>query len=261
MLPWTIVLLLSVVVFLLLRKIAKHKEIHKQQGLFKAWPIKKVSVDELDPIFTPNQFGPTRDAMVHFLGASNLVVPGGTSDSESWILSVLAKKSKNIFEFGTCTGKTTYLMAINAPEDASVTTLTLAPDQLGMYSKEKTDSTISTNDALVESGFTSFLYSDTAEERKITQLFMDSKMLNETTYANKMDLIFIDGSHAYSYVMSDTKKALKMLAPGGILLWHDYRGRHRTADVFRALNFLAKELPLRHIKGTSLVAYRKPQSL
>jgi predicted O-methyltransferase YrrM len=72
-----------------------------------------------------------------------------------------------------------------------------------------------------------------------------------------MDLIFIDGSHAYSYVMSDTEKALKMLKKGGIVLWHDYRGTREAPDVFRALNELAEKLPIVHIAGTSLAAYRK----
>jgi len=33
------------------------------------------------------------------------------SNIETWILAVLAKNSRWIFEFGACTGKTTYLLA------------------------------------------------------------------------------------------------------------------------------------------------------
>ncbi len=62
------------------------------------------------------------------------------------------------------------------------------------------------------------------EEEKITQLFCDSKHFDEKPYTGKMDLIFIDGSHAFSYVMSDSEKAFKMIAPNSIILWHDYRG-------------------------------------
>jgi hypothetical protein len=47
-----------------------------------------------------------------------------------------------------------------------------------------------------------------------------------------------------------------MVKPGGIVLWHDYA--HWNRGVFRALNELARELPLVHIAETSLVAYRKP---
>ena len=76
-----------------------------------------------------------------------------------------------------------------------------------------------------------------------------------------MDLIFIDGSHAYSYVMSDSEKAFRMLAPNGIILWHDYRGPRETRDVFKALNEIAKVKPLVHLKETSLVAYTRYQVL
>jgi hypothetical protein len=71
-----------------------------------------------------------------------------------------------------------------------------------------------------------------------------------------MDLIFIDGSHAHSYVESDTKKALRMIKPGGIIFWHDYRGSNRAPGVFETLNAFSKTLKLVHIAGTSLVAYK-----
>jgi hypothetical protein len=67
----------------------------------------------------------------------------------------------------------------------------------------------------------------------------------------------VDGSHAYSYVRSDSRKALEMVAPGGLILWHDYRGMFKPRGVYRALNELAKEVPLVHIKGTSLIAHRR----
>ncbi len=66
----------------------------------------------------------------------------------------------------------------------------------------------------------------------------------------------MDGSHAYSYVVSDSAKALRMVRPSGIVLWHDYS--HRNRGVYRALNELARTLPLVHLGGTSLVAYRRP---
>jgi hypothetical protein len=49
-----------------------------------------------------------------------------------------------------------------------------------------------------------------------------------------------------------------MVQPGGLVLWHDYRGPRRAGGVFRALNELARERPLVRLEGTSLVAYRAP---
>jgi hypothetical protein len=253
-----VIVILATLNIFLLRKYLKYKSKTKQEGLFGKWPIPQVSVDQLSPDFETNQFGPTLKSEVYFIGRGNLNVPGGTSDAEAWILSVLAKKAKNIFEIGTCTGKTTYLFARNSPPDATVTTITLSPEQLNEYKKGQADNEKSTEDAVSESAFNNFLYSDTPEEKKIIQLFGDSKQLNVDPYRGKMDLIFVDGSHAYSYVLNDSEKALSMIAPNGIILWHDYRGPFDTIDVFKALNKLAAGKKLVHIKGTSLVAYKAP---
>jgi len=37
------------------------------------------------------------------------------------------------------------------------------------------------------------------------------------------DLIFVDGSHRFEHVVEDSRLALELLAPGGIIVWHDYR--------------------------------------
>jgi hypothetical protein len=70
--------------------------------------------------------------------------------------------------------------------------------------------------------------------------------------------VFVDASHAYSYVVNDTRLALALVRPGGIVLWHDYVSPAHCYGVWRALNELARELPLAHVARTSLVAYRRP---
>jgi hypothetical protein len=69
--------------------------------------------------------------------------------------------------------------------------------------------------------------------------------------SRRLDLVFVDGSHARSYVESDSRKALRMVRPGGIVFWHDYSGPRRTPGVFASLNALAREMPLVHIGGTT----------
>jgi predicted O-methyltransferase YrrM len=194
---------------------------------------------------------------VSFVGRGPLVVPGGTSDAEAWVLATLAKKARRIFEFGTCTGKNTYLVSRNSPPYASITTISLAPVQTGDYTREEGDNRRNIKAALRESRLTHFLYNGTPVEPKVKQLFGDSKAFDETPFLNSCDLIFVDGSHAYSYVLSDSQKALRMLKPGGVILWHDYVGPEEEG-VFRGMNELAKELPLVHVDGTTFIAYRKP---
>lgn len=221
------------------------------------WPIRTVPLTALDPVFTPNDLGPTLDTEVSFVGRGPLIVPGGTSDAEAWVLATVAKTARRIFEFGTCTGKTTYLVARNSPADARITTLTLAPDDVRDYAKESGDSRRNTRAALRESTLTHFLYNGTAVEAKVEQLFGDSKAFDETPYLESCDLIFVDGSHAYSYVVSDSRKALRMVKPGGLILWHDYVGPEEEG-VFRGLNELSASVPVVHVEGTSFVAYRRP---
>lgn len=221
------------------------------------WPIHTVPLSELDPVFTPTDLGPTLNTEVAFVGRGPITVPGGTSDAEAWVLATAAKNARQIFEFGTCTGKTTYLVARNSPPDAVVTTLTLAPEQTAEYNREGGDSRKNTRAALRESTFKKFLYSGTAIEPKVKQLFGDSKTFDEAPYVGQCDLIFVDGSHAYSYVVSDSQKALRMLRPGGLILWHDYVGPEEEG-VFRGMNELAATLPLVHVEGTTFIAYRKP---
>lgn len=232
----------------------------RRRGLLRDWPIPPISIERFDDVFRLGPFGPTPATEVAFIGRGPLKVLGGTDDYEAWILAVLAKRARHIFEFGTCTGKTAYLFARNAPEDAEVVTLTLGPEDAEAYVAGAEDDPKARQGALRQSVFTEFLYSGTPAEAKVRQLFGDSKAFDETPYAGQFDLIFVDGAHAYSYVRSDSEKALRMLRPGGIIVWHDYRGPGAGRGVWRYLNELARRLPLVHIAGSSLVAYRSPPS-
>ena len=236
----------------------RHRAVRKQRNLFGEWPIRRVPPETIDPVLRPGQFGPTRDTEVAFIGRGPYVVDGGTSDAEAWILAVLAKRASAMFEFGTCTGKTAYLWARNSPADARVVTVTLAPDHLSDYKQEATDDPEDVQFALKESSHTEFLYSGSAVAPKVEQLFADSKALDVSPWAGRCDLVFVDGSHAYSYVVSDSAKALELVAPGGLVLWHDYAGPRHASGVYRALNELAQRLPLVRLEGTTLVAYRRP---
>jgi predicted O-methyltransferase YrrM len=251
--------LLSLVAALVLGlKQLRHRAVRKQRNVFGEWPIRRVPPEAVDPVLRPGPFGPTRDTEVAFIGRGPYVVDGGTSDAEAWILAVLAKRARMLFEFGTCTGKTAYLWARNSPPDARVVTVTLAPDHVSEYRREATDDPVDIEFALKESSHTDFLYSDSPVAPKVEQLFADSKALDVSPWAGRCDLVFVDGSHAYSYVVSDSAKALELVAPGGLVLWHDYAGPRHASGVYRALNELAQRLPLVRLEGTTLVAYRRP---
>ena len=96
-----------------------------------------VEPGEFDPRLAAGPLGPSRESEIRFVAM--LRVPGGISDLETWILCNLAKNAKRVFEFGTATGKTTYLLAANAPADAEIVTLTLAPEQAAKYAQAAGD--------------------------------------------------------------------------------------------------------------------------
>jgi hypothetical protein len=235
------------------------RRLHRVLGRDVGDPIPTVDLERFDGVFTVDRLGPTLRSEVRYIGGSSRV-PGGPNDLETWVLAALSKRARVMFEFGTATGRTAYLWAVNSPPDAEIHTLTLAPDAHGTYTLPGGDTRRAATRALQESAFTEFRYSGTRAEAKIRQKFGDSKGFDESELAGRCDLVFVDGSHAYSYVESDTSKALTMLAPGGICLWHDYRGGFGTTrDVYRFLNGLARDLPLVRLRGTSLVAFRAPE--
>jgi hypothetical protein len=234
------------------------RRLHRMQGKLR-WPIRTVDPGEFDDAFAVDELGPAPAGEAVVLGGT--AASGGTSDREAWILAVLAKRAHRLFEFGTCAGYTTYVWARNSPADAEIATLTLPPDSEALYQAAAGDSRKAAVSALHESRFTQFRYSGTPLEAKVHQLFGDSKVFDETPYLGSCDLIFVDGSHAYSYVRSDTAKALRMIKPGGVILWHDYQGPSgSTSGVYRYLNELSQSLPLVHLRGTTLIAYRAPAS-
>lgn len=251
-----LVLILLVLLYWITQYALKYRFRMKGRPLIRRLPVRQAEPDEIDPLFAQDELGTTPAAEVLFVGAAGS--KASTSDREGWILAVLAKRARRIFEFGTCTGRTTYLMARNAPEDAVVETLTLDPGTLADYRRNDADPDARKWEkiALNESLNTRFYYEGTPIAHKVRQRFGDSMAFDETPLAGTCDLVFVDGSHAYSYVVSDSRKALAMVAPGGIVAWHDYS--HRCPGVFKALNELAKELPLMHVKGTTLVIHRAP---
>ncbi len=257
-LAWGLVAALAIAVVALQAKVTQLRRQRRAMRNGWPWPIPTVPLTALDPVFVPGPHGPTFATEVTFLGRGALDVPGGTSDSEAWVLAVLAKHRKTLFEFGTATGKTAYLWARNTPPDGHVTTITLRVEDRAGYQAAAGDDTESTRWALNDPVFDAYVYSGTDVASKVTQLYGDSKAFDDAPHRDRYDVVFVDGSHAYSYVLSDAAKAMRMVKPGGIVLWHDYQGPNVAGDVFRALNDLAKQVPLQHLAGTTMVCWRRP---
>ncbi len=160
---------------------------------------------------------------------------------------------REIIEIGTFDGRTTVNLALNAPPPAPIFTLDLPPQhprRLALAAGEE---------QYVEKSAPGARFSSApSAARRITQLFGDSATFDWSAHERKAGLVFVDGSHAYDYVRADTTTALRLVAPGGAVLWHDYGA---WDGVTRALEEIedAQGLGLRHIRGTSLVVWRAPK--
>ena len=225
--------------------------------------IKKIDVTDIHGIFKLNKIsnnlsGPKKEVIIKSFSIStdNNIV-GMTSDYEAWIIASLSRISKNIFEFGTCSGKTTYLMALNSNKNSKITSITLDPDRVSSFSKKDKDNKISFRIIKKESIYNKFLFFNSEEEKKINVIFQNSLDFNEEKFKKKMDLIFIDGGHTYSIIKSDTEKAFKMINSNGIILWHDYvPGKKSSKDVVRYIDKISKTKNIKLIKNTSICCYK-----
>jgi predicted O-methyltransferase YrrM len=161
---------------------------------------------------------------------------------EQYFLGALAavRQPRTIFEIGTFDGATSRLLARCAPE-AHVYTLDLPPEDL--------DSESAYAGAHLKAGEWGSRFHGTPEAARITQLFADSRTFDFSPYFGSVDLVVVDGGHSADCVVPDTENALRMVAPGGVVVWDDYEGG--WIDVIRAVDGAATE------RGLSLVRIRK----
>jgi|WetSurMetagenome_2_1015567.scaffolds.fasta_scaffold225204_2 hypothetical protein len=179
---------------------------------------------------------------------------GGISPLELLCVNRLTARlaPQRIFEIGTFNGKTTVNLAANMNPMGTVLTLDL-PLQKGLSTVLRAHPW---DEDLVASRESGRHFRDSVYASRILQLWGDSASFDYGPYQGTIDLVFVDGSHSYDYVMSDSRKAITLLRGGkGSILWHDYGTAWH--DVTRALNELYKSdsafSMLRRIRGTSLV--------
>jgi predicted O-methyltransferase YrrM len=184
------------------------------------------------------------------LEAEHLTTIGASADR--LILTGIVKQlaPRTVFEIGTYLGETTLALARSCPQ-AQLYTLDL-PDP-----ETRKDTALEfTDEYLFERWDRGVAFRDQPEAQRIQCLQGDSARFDFSPYESRMDLIFIDASHSYSYVKADTQAALKMLSPDGAILWHDYP---TYPGIFAYLNELAREQHLRivHPLGSGLALYTR----
>jgi Methyltransferase domain len=151
-----------------------------------------------------------------------------------------------IFEIGTYRGASALTMAMNTPPETQIWTLDLAPEARETHVH-----------GMGVGGFPDFpvgeLFRETSYQPRIHQLYGNSSALNFSPYDGSMDLVVIDADHTYEFVKADTAIALKLLRPGGMILWDDYLWVEQfpeCAGVTRCLDELNATLPCFQVAET-----------
>jgi predicted O-methyltransferase YrrM len=180
------------------------------------------------------------------------LVEGGVSRHCPLVLAALSKalRCKAIFEIGTYRGETAWLLAHNNPGTHIFTLDLPGPESAATVRLELTDP------EYFDHWERGQRFAGTTEASRITQLHGDSATFDFTPYEGRMDLVYIDASHSYSYVRSDTEVALRMINPRGTIVWDDYT---YYPGIYAYLNEVAPQLdrPIVHILGTRLAIYSR----
>jgi predicted O-methyltransferase YrrM len=86
----------------------------------------------------------------------------------------------------------------------------------------------------------------------------EEKLKREKQY----DFIFIDGSHKVEDVVRDSLLAFKIVANGGVIVWHDYRTNGYFTELLRVPEGL-KRLPTKYkvygVQGTTCAVFLKEE--
>lgn len=125
-----------------------------------------------------------------------------------------ARAPRRHLEFGTWEGFGATLVASHSP--AEIWTLNLpdgelAADGIPLYAD---------GDAGHKIGWK---YRDAGYSQRIHQVLCDSRTFDTRPFEPAFfDTVLIDGGHTPDVVENDTEKALRVLRPGGLMVWHDF---------------------------------------
>ena len=161
-----------------------------------------------------------------------------------------------VFEFGTSNGVTTLNIALNLPWDGIAYTLDLPP--------ARADQTVISTAYRVSVSDRKMMFANrecrrflsSTVEAQVRQLYGDSATFDYSPYQGRCDVVFVDGAHSLKYVESDTRAALQLVRPGGVVIWHDYNDGFFWPDVHRCLNRLARDHVIHRIRGTMFAVAR-----
>lgn len=167
---------------------------------------------------------------------------------QATLLALIAlRKPRRMFEIGTYDGSTTRRLAAAAPA-AHVWTLDLSPELAGASTEAGTRDHAA-------AGLVGRAFHGTPEATRITQIFSDSRLFEPRELAGTMDLVIVDAGHELEFVRADTRTALTLRSPIGVIAWDDYEDY--WPDVQAGVDELPPEIlaDCVHIANSGLAVY------
>lgn len=146
--------------------------------------------------------------------------------------------AKRILEIGTYRARTTYALSRNCP-DATI---------------------VSYDIQVLSSRYREALEGNARVQLRHCGFTADADTLRrEPPY----DFIFVDGSHRFDIALDDSKLALEIVAPGGIIVWHDYRFNGYTTEELRVpevLDVIVQTHPVSAVRDTMCAVLLRPSA-
>jgi predicted O-methyltransferase YrrM len=133
------------------------------------------------------------------------------------------RKAGRILEVGTYRARTTLAFHLNCPEAEIV----------------------SYDIQALESPFREVLRAAPGVQLRLASFIESAPALRRE---ERFDVIFVDGSHFFEHVIADSRLALELVSPKGIIVWHDYRpnnhARQNELRVPEALAVIRRDTPV-----------------
>lgn len=152
---------------------------------------------------------------------------------------VRALRPRTILEIGTNIGILTKEVLDASPVDTVLFTLDLPPSQRGSAAQPIDAVNLSYVGQLKGDEDVGREYKTHPRSAQVIQLLGDSQRFDFSPLQGTIDLVIVDGHHAYPAPYLDSKRALELVSPGGVVAWDDYGKLFRLEGVTLALLELA----------------------
>jgi predicted O-methyltransferase YrrM len=156
--------------------------------------------------------GPGRHTVVLASEATRHAWSLGAAEQLVLQMLVTDRRMKRVFEIGTFNGATTALIAECLPDDGEVTTVDLPDDA---FAASQRPDQFSAQDV-------GAVHRRSEVSHKVTQLRVDSLAFDVGPWTSWADLVLVDGAHDYEHGLADTRSALTIVRPGGLIVWDDF---------------------------------------